>query len=126
MTKLTSLICCSDLFSWASGVMGFYSFTVRPASGVYFCKIKLMTFDQIWQSLCRKKPNLTDSTATVEMSTGNLRALLRQVYKQGHKAGVDSVPKPSPGSPNADQCANVFGSRPWENHVFDSVFKGKK
>lgn len=44
-----------------------------------------MRFQEIWDQLCRKKPELSKTDATVEFRSSNLQALLRQVYEQGQK-----------------------------------------
>ena len=46
-----------------------------------------MTFQEIWQQLCRKRPLLSDPESTVEFKSVNLKSLLRQAYEQGEKAG---------------------------------------
>ena len=45
-----------------------------------------MTFDEIWNQLLRKRPELGDGGATIELTADNLRQLLRQVYEQGQKS----------------------------------------
>ena len=61
-----------------------------------------MTFDAIWQQLCRKVPKLENDSAKVEFESKNLRALLRQVYEQGER----NAPKPpEPKNPFSD----IFG-----------------
>ncbi len=44
-----------------------------------------MTFSTLWQSLCRKRPALTDDSAVVEITAANLRKLLEQAYDIGKK-----------------------------------------
>jgi len=61
-----------------------------------------MTFDAIWQQLCRKNPKLENDSAKVEFDAGNFKRLLRQVYEQGER----SAPKPpEPKNPFSD----IFG-----------------
>lgn len=45
-----------------------------------------MTFNQIWDQLCSKKPSLKRADSTLEFKPENLKALLRQVYEQGRKS----------------------------------------
>ena len=45
-----------------------------------------MTFQEIWASLCKKRPLLSDPNATVEVSSDGFKKLLRQVYEQGQKS----------------------------------------
>lgn len=45
-----------------------------------------MTFDEIWESLVRKKPDLDRPHAKAEFTSGALKRLLRQVYEQGQKS----------------------------------------
>lgn len=52
-----------------------------------------MTFQEIWQQLCRKRPLLSDPDSTVEFKSVNLKSLLRQAYEQGEKAGIESEAK---------------------------------
>lgn len=47
-----------------------------------------MTFQEIWDQLCRKQPLLTDAKATVEFKPENLQLLLRQVYEQGQNSNA--------------------------------------
>lgn len=66
-----------------------------------------MTFDAIWQQLCKKKPSLCKDDNTVEFKSANLKTLLRQVYDQGAK----SVPKSEPiGNSNGQVFDDLFGS----------------
>ena len=51
-----------------------------------------MTFDAIWQQLERKQPRLRRD-CRIEFTSGNLRALLRQVYEQGQKSTSASSDK---------------------------------
>lgn len=62
-----------------------------------------MTFQEIWQQLCRKSPSLEKPGATVEFKSENLKALLRQVYDQGQK----SAPASSDG--RFDMFNSIFG-----------------
>ena len=55
-----------------------------------------MTFQEIWTSLCKKRPLLNDPNATVEVSSEGFRKLLRQVYEQGQKS-VTVKPEKSGG-----------------------------
>lgn len=52
-----------------------------------------MTFDSIWQQLCRKNPKLENEEAGVVFKSVHLKALLRQVYEQGERN------KPEPDQP---------------------------
>lgn len=66
-----------------------------------------MTFDTIWDQLCRKNPALSKGDSTVEFKSANLKTLLRQVYDQGAK----SVPKSEPiGNSNGQVFDDLFGS----------------
>lgn len=49
-----------------------------------------MTFNDLWSSLERKRPLLADDSAKVEITSLNLKILLRQAYEKGQ----ESVPKP--------------------------------
>ena len=67
-----------------------------------------MTFDEIWEQLKRKDDKLADESATVSMSAGNLRKLLRQTYEQGQK----SVPQKHHGDSGMfGEFADLFGRR---------------
>ena len=57
--------------------------------------MELMTFDQIWGQLVRKKPKLESDDSIVEFTAGNLRRLLRQAFEQGQA----SVPCESAENP---------------------------
>ena len=49
-----------------------------------------MTLDQIWKQLVKKKPKLQDPNATVEITSDNLRLLLKQVYEQGERRATNT------------------------------------
>lgn len=49
-----------------------------------------MTFPDLWNTLCRKRPALADPEVTVEFTTGALRRLLEQVYVKGVEAERES------------------------------------
>lgn len=67
-----------------------------------------MRFTEIWAQLVRKSPKLAKDDATVEFKAANLRALLRQVYEQGEKAGRGSA---QPATPSfKDDMFNMFGN----------------
>lgn len=74
-----------------------------------------MTFDAIWEQLCRKNPSLSKGDSTVEFKSDNLKILLRQVYDQG----VKSVPKADPAKNSFDSIFDDFGD------VFKSSFPKK-
>jgi len=63
-----------------------------------------MTFQEIWQQLCRKRPLLADDDSIVEFKSINLKSLLRQAYEQGEKAGSASA------AANRDADVNSGGS----------------
>lgn len=46
-----------------------------------------MTFEEVWAQLLKKRPELGDSGSKVEITAENFRALLRQVWGQGERAG---------------------------------------
>jgi len=50
-----------------------------------------LTFNQIWEQLKQKKPNIEDSGIVLEFSSENLKVLLRQVYEQGKESGKKPV-----------------------------------
>jgi hypothetical protein len=54
-----------------------------------------MTFNDIWQKLCTKKPTLCNANSTAEFTSENLKKLLRQVYEQGEAEGKKSKPERS-------------------------------
>ncbi len=64
-----------------------------------------MTFSQIWDQLKRKQPKLENSEATMEITAGNLRKLLRQVYDQGR----NSVARLSQQRSVERRFADLFG-----------------
>jgi hypothetical protein len=61
-----------------------------------------MSFDQIWASLCRKKPTLENGTAVVTITSDALKTLLRQVYEQGKGSA-------KPASERAGFFDSIFG-----------------
>ncbi len=64
-----------------------------------------MTFEDIWNQLCRKQPKLAKEGTTVEFKSENLKALLSQVYSQAQKAAVKAEePKPK---------SNIFSGFGW-------------
>jgi hypothetical protein len=69
----------------------------------------IMTFQDIWNQLCRKQPSLEKPETTVEFKSDNLKALLRQVYEQGQK----SIPTNSDGTRKdpMDIFGGMFGGR---------------
>lgn len=68
-----------------------------------------MTFQAIWDQLCRKSSALEKPDSVVEFKADNLKALLRQVYEQGQQ----SVPRQSK---DTDEMKSMF----------DSMFGGRK
>lgn len=64
-----------------------------------------MTFQEIWQQLCRKRPLLADPDSTVEFKSANLKSLLRQAYEQGEKAGRVSGSLESGGRASSNQSS---------------------
>ena len=46
----------------------------------------LVKFEDIWEQLRRKRPTLDDPGSVVEISSGSMKKLLRQVYDQGRKS----------------------------------------
>ena len=60
-----------------------------------------MKFDDIWAQLVRKKSDLSVNDAVVELTSKNLKLLLRQVYDKG-KASVPSEKK-------SDSFDSIFG-----------------
>jgi len=57
-----------------------------------------MTFEEIWNQLCRKQPKLLKEGTTVEFKSENLKTLLSQVYEQARKA-EEEKPKSNPFNP---------------------------
>jgi hypothetical protein len=50
-----------------------------------------MLFDEIWESLCKKKPELKDPNTKLEFTSENLKKLLLQVYEKGQKEPLKEV-----------------------------------
>jgi hypothetical protein len=73
-----------------------------------------VTFQNIWQQLCRKRPKLNDPQSVAEFTSDNLKSLLEQVYDQGFKQGKESV------SSADDAKTTGFDS------LFGNIFGGKK
>lgn len=48
-----------------------------------------MTFNEIWEQLCRKEPLLRRPESQVTFTSENLRSLLEQVYEQGERSGKE-------------------------------------
>lgn len=44
-----------------------------------------MCFDSVWLRLCEKRPELLSPTATVTMTSQQMKKLLQQVYESGRK-----------------------------------------
>ena len=53
-----------------------------------------MTFDDIWNQLCRKSPALSRRDSRLEFTSNNLKLLLKQVYEQGQKSVEPQVIQP--------------------------------
>jgi hypothetical protein len=68
-----------------------------------------MTFQNIWQQLCRKRPKLNDPQSVAEFTSDNLKSLLEQVYNQGFKHGKESVP--SSGGMDFDSLFGGWGKK---------------
>ena len=66
-----------------------------------------MTFDEIWQQLTRKKPELDQDLSVVEFTAGNFRRLLRQVYEQGEA----SVPRETTILDAGNPFPDIFGGK---------------
>lgn len=66
-----------------------------------------MTFHDIWNQLLKKSSSLADPQSKVEFTSENLKALLRQVYEQGEKAGRESAPT----SDGVSDLLGIFGGR---------------
>ena len=66
-----------------------------------------MKFDDIWNQLCRKQPKLGNADSVVEFKSGNLKALLRQVYEQGQKSANDANQRQASGP--FDPFKSMFG-----------------
>lgn len=45
----------------------------------------MTTFENLWESLCKKCNDLRDPAAKVEFRSDNLKKLLEQMYDQGAK-----------------------------------------
>lgn len=50
-----------------------------------------MNADEIWKQLIAKRPQLREPGAKIEITAANLRALIRQVWDQGHQHGPTST-----------------------------------
>lgn len=68
-----------------------------------------MTFQDIWDQLCRKQPSLAQPETTVEFKSGTLKALLRQVYEQGQKSVPTNID--GPRKDTMDIFGGIFGGR---------------
>jgi hypothetical protein len=68
-----------------------------------------MTFQNIWQTLCGKKPKLNDPESIVEFESKNLKTLLEQVYDKGFKHGRESIP--SSGGMDFDSLFGGWGKK---------------
>lgn len=53
-----------------------------------------MKFSDLWDSLIKKKPDLSDDNATVTIKSSALKKLLYQSYEQGAKQGASVLDKP--------------------------------
>lgn len=47
-----------------------------------------MTFDEVWEQLASKRPDLRRDSAELVFTAANLQKLLRQVYERGERAGT--------------------------------------
>jgi hypothetical protein len=63
-----------------------------------------VTFNQLWDQLVRKKPDLSDDGAKVTITSLSLKAMLRQAYEQGQlsKPASSAVSEKSSRSSFAD------------------------
>lgn len=65
-----------------------------------------MTFSQLWEQLCTKRPELREPSARLEFTAANLELLLLQVYQQGQRA----EPMPAPfKTPSRNPLDSIFG-----------------